>query len=110
MAVTKTVFIGVDNLTKIRLLTLGVPADLSEVTRIVIVVDTITVDSDINPSAIDWTTPTEIGEVWLKFGLLFSVAASAQEARITIYDVANPNGIRWEDDCGNPELLIEVCL
>ena len=109
MSTTETVFIGTDNVTKIRLFTNGLPADLSEVTRIVIVVGAITIDSDTDPASFDWVTPTETGEVWLKLGSHFSVAASATEARVTLYDPANLNGIRWEDDCGNPELLIEVC-
>lgn len=109
MSTTETVFIGTDNVTKIRLFTNAVPADLSEVTRIVIVVGAITIDSDTSPGSFDWVTPTETGEVWLQLGSHFVSEASATEAKITVYDPANVNGIRWEDDCGNPELLIEVC-
>lgn len=110
MATTETVFLGVDNLTKIRLFTNNRPADLSEVTRIVIVVGTVTLDSDLIPNAINWVTPTEVGEVWLKLGTQFTDPMTPVEARITVYDPANVNGIRWEDDCGNPELQIETCL
>jgi len=110
LATTETVFIGVDNLTKIRLFTENRPADLSEVTRIVIIVDTVTLDSDVIPNAFDWTTPTELGELWLKIGTQFSSVMSPTEARITVYDPAHINGIRWEDDCGNPELQLETCL
>lgn len=110
MSLYVSIFAGTDTQTKIKALANGVPIDLSEVTRITLTVNNETVDSAINSDAFEWLDTDKTGEIWLKLGpYLTNKFCQPSPARITLYDVLNPNGIVLDESCASPSIYISVC-
>ena len=107
----ETVILNRDNDISIFLLEKGSPlASLVGITRVLLVVDDVTVDSDTHGAYVDWTgtedwRPGDPQPV-IKFtlgnaGLL--TEGIYRGCRIITFDTSNPNGVEWTRD-----LVIEV--
>lgn len=88
------VYNGKDNAIDLQLLEDSVAVDLSSVTRMTIVFDTKTIDSDISADAFDWSEGN--GKLILALGAE-SITTGVYDAVLTIFDSENTNGIAWGD-------------
>lgn len=96
------VYNGYDNTIDLLLKADGVAQDLSSVTRMTLEVGDVTVDSDESGDAFDWDTGTT-GKVVLALGDQDISAGGYDDAKLTVYDTENTNGIVW----GILTLLVE---
>lgn len=90
------VYLGRDNTIDLSLTENGVAlTDLTPVTRMILNLNDVVVDSDIEIDAFDWTTGTLI----LSLGnLITPLIAGSYSGQLITYDIQNPNGIVWITD------------
>src|SRR5512139_1988724 len=101
--ITEKVYLGRDNTIDLILKADGAAVDLSSVTRMVLVVGSVTIDSVIYPAAFNWDpTPAVTGKVILTLGELTTgeppaniLSAGAYTATLTVYDPTNDDGVVW---------------
>lgn len=100
--ITEKVYLGRDNTIDLLLKADGAAVDLESVSRMVLVVGSVTVDSAVYPAAFDWDTGTT-GKVILALGQLMDgeeppaniLSAGAYTATLTVYDPTNDDGLVW---------------
>jgi len=92
-------YIGRDNSTDLLLEADNVAIDATVLTRAVVNLKSDTgsldVDSDVEATLFDFTTGG--GVVKIKLGLAIGVAVDEYQAKLTIYDASNTQGIVWGD-------------
>lgn len=99
--ITETYFLGHDNTFKLTLSKGGVVVPLvsSNVTRVIVRYGpgaTDFVDSDDEPSAFDWATNGENGEIEFDFGELTSpIPVGVYTCTLVVYDPLHPEGQVW---------------
>ena len=100
--ITEIVVLGRDNTVDLLLKTDGDAQPLDAVTRMVLIVGGVTVDSAVVPAAFDWHTGTT-GKLVLDLGGVSSLTTGLKTATLYVYDPSNTDGIRW----GSIKLNIE---
>lgn len=89
----ETVYVGHDNAIVLRLTEDGAPADLADVTRMMVDLGPVEVDSAVSPALVAWAGDT----VTLKLGTAPALGGLGKSAtaRLIVYTPENPNGIVW---------------
>lgn len=110
MAITITVFAGSDTPASYKVLNNGLPVDLSDVTRITVAFGNIVIDSEIETEAFEWINTEKMGEIYMTLGpYLTDKNCKALPARLTLFDLAHPNGVVMDTSCDDPSFYIKVC-
>lgn len=96
------VYQGRDNTEELVLLADDAPADVTAITRIVLVIGAVTIDSQLVAGAITWPVVmaykgAPINGVKLALGAAGLAAGNHAECRLTVYDPLHPNGLVWTD-------------
>ena len=101
--------IGSDAIFEVQILKDGVPVDLVSdgVTRVVIKLGLVELDSDVLSNDIDWESNGSEGWIAFKLGMHL-VEPFYGPARVTIYDPANSNGIDWIHPMEPDPLVVKV--
>ena len=108
----ETIYLGRDNEMSIFLVDEGTPLDnLTGITKVLLIVDDVTIDSTGNGSGYitwneteDWRPGDPKPVVKFKLGTSgLLTAGSYRGCRIITFDTSNPNGVEWTRD-----LVIEV--
>lgn len=96
MSVSQVVWLGHDNAIDLQLLESAVAVDLSNVTRMMLHVGDMAIDSAVEAGMFDWT----IGDGICRFTLGGSSIppGSYTGCRIEVWDPAHANGIVWSED------------
>lgn len=104
------VFLGSANSFVVRLFNDYAPADLSSVTRITLKIDTLLIDSEDFPNAIEWDVPSlDTGEIRISLGTVVGEAMDYTGAFLTLYDPGTPEGLTWANSCDDPSFFIRFC-
>lgn len=89
-----TVYKSRDNTESLQFLDGGTVQDLSDITRVKLILDgSTTIDSDDTPSAFDWTSNSE--QLDLKLGGVSLTVGSYENTEIVLYDAVNTSGVHW---------------
>lgn len=103
--VVENVYLGRDNVFKLKFTQDNVAVDMSGVTRMVMTVGDETVDSDTVATAFDWTLGN--GEVSFALGATLTNKGTAF-AELVIYDPTNTNGLVWFNEDSTSRLELRV--
>lgn len=83
---------GRDNAVELALSVDGVTIDHTSITRALLVVGTVTLDSQASPALFDFT---QADRLVLTLGAA-GLTVGRHSARLITYDTAHPNGLEWE--------------
>lgn len=98
-----TVYKGRDNTESIQFLDGGSVQNLSDITRVKLILNaSTTVDSNDSPSAFDWTSDTD--QLDLTLGGLSLTVGSYEDTEIVMYDAVNTSGVNW----GTIDLIVKA--
>lgn len=104
-------YIGRDNTIDLLLMIDRViQADLSNITRMILKLGAISIDSDLIADALDWTSAhDDVGNDKLVISLA-GIVTTELEGFVTliVFDAANPNGIVWISPKTDPRLKIKA--
>ena len=103
--VVEQVWIGHDNIIKLKLSDDGVSADLSGSTRMTLEFGSVLLDSAVHTGAFDWSAGE--GVLVLQLGAHVTDEFNGF-ARLVIYTAANPNGLVWIDGASWPRLELRI--
>jgi len=99
MAIVERVHLNRDNTVDLCLKEGGIAltvAEMSAITRMVLKVGSVTVDSDDDPDCFDWTSGVA-GKVILDLGPQ-TLLVGANQARLIVYSADNANGLAWGNE------------
>jgi hypothetical protein len=98
-----TVYKGRDNTETLQFLDGGTVQDLSDITRIKLILNsTVTIDSNVETAAFDFTTDTS--QLDLALGGVTLTVGSYEGTEIVMYDSVNTSGVTW----GKIDLLVKA--
>ena len=98
-----TVYKGRDNTESIEFLDGGTVQNLSDITRVKLILNSsTTIDSDDSPSAFDWTSDTS--QLDLILGSESLTVGSYEDTEIILYDAVNTSGVHW----GSIDLIVKA--
>ena len=96
-----TIYKGRDNIISLGLKADGQNANVSASTRMTLKIGDdipdMVVDSNVHPSAFDWTTNGVNGQVDIDIAELNGIDKGTFRCLLTIYDATYPNGLVWDE-------------
>ena len=109
-AINERVYVGRDNVIRLRLSEDGVAIDTGTITRVIIIFGGLTVDSQTQGGLSGPVFYTQAsGVIQLRLGHVTGIpAAGVYNARLVVYDASNPTGIVWVYETSLSPLKLEV--
>jgi hypothetical protein len=98
--ITETLYKNHDNEIDLELRADGEAVDITGVSKVLLEVGEVEIDSAIEPSSFDWTTNGANGQLTLDVARLTKITnlkASTYKAALTVYDATYPNGLVWDE-------------
>lgn len=95
MKIIEYVYKGRDNTNDLKLTADGETVDLSSVTKMELINDDWSVDSDESPTVFDWSQGN--GIVIITLGGVPEIPGGKNDVSLIVYDPDNTSGIHWGD-------------
>jgi len=94
--ITEVFYIGHDNTIDLLLKADGEAVDLSDITRIKLIIGSTEIDSNSESDVFTWTDTGTTGKVIVDLNEYSgTLAAGAYTARLIVYDIVHTDGIVW---------------